>query len=175
MSQKIYISCYSCLVLYLHDILEQAELWICLNSECVWCSTEHKVTVQITERLSSRGVFRTLTNISDGEICQKNNSWVQAPNQKFFRLGELDTSELGYIDKHFLKNAKRRSHMETFLRFFLLDTLKTTFWMKSLTKRWTPSGPYFQNLGTFFDFSCSCATQSTDEYASISLNISKYS
>ena len=56
--------------------------------------------------------------------------------------------------------------------------------MENLTQRWTQSGPFFQNQGTFFDFykkgsegflppPC-CVPLSVTEYASISLNIPKY-
>ena len=38
------------------------------------------------------------------------------------------------------------------MEFFLLDTLKATFLMESLTQRRTQSRPFFQNQGTFFDF-----------------------
>ena len=31
---------------------EKTEWWICQNAECVWCSTSHKVTVQITHQLA---------------------------------------------------------------------------------------------------------------------------
>ena len=37
--------------------------------------------------------------------------------------------------------------------FFLLDTLKTIFWIEYLTEKWTLSGAFFpQNQGTFCDF-----------------------
>ena len=39
------------------------------------------------------------------------------------------------------------------LEFFLLDTLKTTFWMENLTQRWTKLGLFFQNWGHYFRFS----------------------
>ena len=35
---------------------------------------------------------------------------------------------------------------------FLLDTLKTKFWMVNLTQGWTESGPFLQNQVTFFHF-----------------------
>ena len=51
-----------------------------------------------------------------------------------------------------LKTIKR-SCCEKFGRFFVLDVLKTKFWMENLTQRWTQSGPsFFQNQSTFFDF-----------------------
>ena len=35
-------------------------------------------------------------------------------------------------------------------KFFLLDTLKTTFRMENLTQKWTQSGHSLQNQDTFF-------------------------
>ena len=51
-----------------------------------------------------------------------------------------------------LKTIKR-SCCKKFGRFFVLDVLKTKFWMENLTQRWTQLGPSFlQNQSTFFDF-----------------------
>ena len=38
------------------------------------------------------------------------------------------------------------------MEFFLLDTLKTIFWMEILTQRWTLSESFFLNQSTFHDF-----------------------
>ena len=49
--------------IYWH-IPEKAECWICQNSECGWCSTQHKSTVQITlSSCRNRDVFRAPSNI----------------------------------------------------------------------------------------------------------------
>ena len=59
--------------------------------------------------------------------------------------------------------------------FFLLDTLKTTFWMEHLTQRWTQSGHFSQKgQGRPSLSHPSCAPVSVTEYASISLNMHKY-
>ena len=50
------------------------------------------------------------------------------------------------------KHKKRTLRREKFWKFFLLDTLKTTFWMENLTQRWIQPRPSFQYQGTFFDF-----------------------
>ena len=45
--------------------------------------------------------------------------------------------ELGYFDKHFVKNTiqdKKRLGREKPWEFFLLDTLKATFWVEDLTQ-----------------------------------------
>ena len=39
------------------------------------------------------------------------------------------------------------------MEFFLLDTLKTTFWIEYLTQRWTLSGPFSEKSRHFFRFS----------------------
>ena len=57
--------------------------------------------------------------------------------------------ELGHFDKHFVKNLKKKVPQGKILEFFLLDTLKTTFWMEILTQRWTLSGPFFPKSGYF--------------------------
>ena len=77
---------------------------------------------------------------------------VQARNQKSFRAREisrnLDTSIIILSQKH----KKKKVQQGKFLEFFLLDTLKTTFWMENLTQRWIQSGPFLQNEGVSFDF-----------------------
>ena len=61
--------------------------------------------------------------------------------------------EFGHFDKDFVKKHKKRKlRREKFWNFFLLDTLKTTFWMENLTQRWIQPRPSFQNQGTFFNF-----------------------
>ena len=39
------------------------------------------------------------------------------------------------------------------MEFFLLDTLKTTFWIEYLTQRWTLSGSFSEKSQHFFRFS----------------------
>ena len=55
--------------------------------------------------------------------------------------------ELGHFDKHFVKNTRKKVPLEKILEFFLLDTLKTTFWMENWTQRWKQSGPFFPKSG----------------------------
>ena len=61
--------------------------------------------------------------------------------------------KLGHFDKHFIKKSRRKAPQGKILEFFLLDTLKTTFWMANLTKRWTQSGNFFPKLEHSFWFS----------------------
>ena len=60
--------------------------------------------------------------------------------------------ELEHLDKPFIKNARKKGPAGKILELFLLDTLKTMFWMEDLAQGWTQLGPFFQNQGTFFDF-----------------------
>ena len=41
--------------------------------------------------------------------------------------------KLGHFDKHFIKKLRKKAPQGKILEFFLLDTLKTTFWMANLT------------------------------------------
>ena len=47
-------------------------------------------------------------------------------------------AKLGHFNKLFIKNPQWN-----ILKFFILDTLKTTFWMTDLTQRSTQSGSFF--------------------------------
>ena len=57
---------------------------------------------------------------------------------------------LGYFYKRFVKNTRKKGSAEKNLGVFLLDTLKTTFWMENLTQRWMQLVHSLQNQGTFF-------------------------
>ena len=90
--------------------------------------------------------------------------------------------ELGHFSINISsKTQEKEVPQGNILVFFLLDTLKTTSWMENLTQWWIQSGPFFPKSGHFFRFSKrageaspSCMPVSVTEYASISLNISKY-
>ena len=60
-----------------------------------------------------------LTSISDAlpEIFQSREGFVQ----------------LGHFNKHFIKKLRKKAPQGKTLEFFLLDSLKTTFWMANLT------------------------------------------
>ena len=55
-------------------------------------------------------------------------------NKKFFIVGE-DGVELVQFNKHFVKTKEKEAPQGNIFEFFLLDTLKTTFWMVNLTQR----------------------------------------
>ena len=51
------------------------------------------------------------------------------------------------------KKASQGKVLNIFFRkYFLLHTLKTTFWMENLTQRWAQSGSFSPKSGHFFDF-----------------------
>ena len=77
---------------------------------------------------------------------------MQARNQKKFQ-GSGVFVKIGHLSKHFLKNTRKEHPTGKIFVFFLLDTLKTTFWTENLTQRRTQSGPLFPNSGHFFLFS----------------------
>ena len=78
--------------------------------------------------------------------------YMQAHNQKKTFQGRGCFLKLGHFDKHFLKNSGKKTMQQKILEPFVLDTLKTIFWMVNLTSGSTKSGPFFQNQGIFFNF-----------------------
>ena len=60
--------------------------------------------------------------------------------------------ELGHFNKHLSKAQEKETLHGNILEVFLLDTLKTTFSMANLTRRWTQSGSFFPKSGHFFRF-----------------------
>ena len=58
--------------------------------------------------------------------------------------------ELGSFDKLFFKNTQKKAPQGKILELFLLDTLKTTFWMEDSTQRWTQLGPFFPKVRALF-------------------------
>ena len=60
--------------------------------------------------------------------------------------------KLGHFDKLFVKNQKKAPQGKI-LELFLLDTLKTTFWMEDSTQEWTQLGLFSPKSGHFFRFS----------------------
>ena len=92
--------------------------------------------------------------------------------------------ELGTLINISSKTTEKQALHWNILDFFLLDTLKITIRIENLTRWWTQSGSFFVESRHFFQFSKregevfpllpSCAPVSVAEYASISLNMSKY-
>ena len=68
----------------------------------------------------------------------------------FFATGVF--VDLAHFDKHSVKDTRKESPAEKNFGVVLQDTVKATFRMRDLTKRWTQSGPIFENYGTFFNF-----------------------
>ena len=58
--------------------------------------------------------------------------------------------ELGYLDKYFFKNTGKKRPVGKNFGVFLLDTLKTTFWMEKLTQNWTQLGLLSPKIGETF-------------------------
>ena len=107
-------------------------------------------------------------------------------NQKFSR-GKSKFYGIGHYDKHFVQNTSKKALQGNILEFFLLDTLKITFWTENVTQRWIQSGPFFSEIRTFlkifkkghggpspFLLFPSWTPVNMDEYALLSLNIAKY-
>ena len=77
---------------------------------------------------------------------------VRTGVQPDFFQERKDFVELGHFDKYFVNNAGKEAPSGKILEFFLLDTLKTTFWMENLTQRWIQSGPFYSKSGYFCRF-----------------------
>ena len=56
-------------------------------------------------------------------------------------VGREGFVKLGHFDKHFVKNSRKKIAPQGKI-FFLLNTLKTTFWVVNLTSGWTQSGHF---------------------------------
>ena len=87
---------------------------------------------------------------SSSRFFQCNSLPVYSGAQPEIFQGRGGLVGLGHIYKHFVKNTRKKAAHGNIWWFFLLDTLKTTFWMENVTQRWTQSGHFLQNQGTFF-------------------------
>ena len=67
--------------------------------------------------------------------------------------GQGGSVELRHFDKHFVKTQEKKVLQGNILEFFLICTIKTTFWMDNLTQGWTQPGPFFEKSGDFNWFS----------------------
>ena len=80
-------------------------------------------------------------------------------------MGKQGCVELGHFDKHFSENTRKRGPQENILEFFLQGIVKTTFWMESLTQRWT------QSAGSFFPKSENRFSNRTGEASPLPLTV----
>ena len=86
------------------NILEDAliclnkEFWICQNSECVWCSTYHKVAAYSEHYQTCKMECFAKTIVFEW----RRTTWT-------FQ-GRGDFVELGHFDKHFVKNTSKKLH-----------------------------------------------------------------
>ena len=81
-------------------------------SECAWYSTQNKVTVQITEQLSRpRHIQNTVKHLR----------WSDLQEEELLRIIRRAT-------RNFLQPEYYDEHVK---KIFLLDNLKTTFWMEN--------------------------------------------
>ena len=77
--------------------------------------------------------------------------WKQARNQNFFSAGEVLLNQ--GISINFSSKTQKKALQGKILELFLLDILKTTFWIEDSTQGWTQLGSFFPNSGHFFRFS----------------------
>ena len=97
--------------------------------------------------------------------------------------------EIGTSAKILSKAPEKKVPRGNIFEIGLPEALEITLWMENLTQRWTQSESFFQKSGQFLQFlkrageaspqlpipsSSSCTPVKMAEYASISLNRSKY-
>ena len=76
---------------------------------------------------------------------------MQLWKKKYFKVGKVSWNQGTSINIS-SKTHNRKALLGKISEFLLKDTVKNTFPMKNSTQRWTQSGPFYQNQGTFFDF-----------------------
>ena len=140
-----------------------------LNVRILNVSMQCKVTVQIAEQLSRQMYSEHCQTFKMERVAKRAMlEWRCAARILSGQGGGF--VKLGHVNKLFIKNPQWN-----ILKIFLLDTLKTTFWMTDLTQRWTQSGSFYpKKAGEVYPLLRNCAPVSVAAYASISLNIPKY-
>ena len=115
---------------------------------CIYESSNNVRILNVSDVvLSIRSMYKLQSSYRERNVNQKPGA-----QPKMFQ-GRGGFEELGHFDKHFVKNTRKKALQGNILEFFLLDTLKTTFWIENLTERWTQWGPFFPKAGHFFQFS----------------------
>ena len=149
-------------------ISEKTECWIRQSSRCVWCSIKHNVTEQISEHLLRQRCIQNIVKHLKGVVLQR----VQVLNQQFFKVGEKGTLI------NILWKTQEEGQQRNISEIFVLDTLKTTFWMTDLRDKIKASVSKIRTLfliskrdGEVSPLLSSCASVSVAEYALIPLII----
>ena len=94
------------------------------------------------KRIQKNNVKPLSCNFLQKKKKKKKNAWVQVRNQKIFRIeGEV---------WNYGTSINPQGNM---LELFLLDILKTTFWMETLIQRWTQSRLFSLKSRHLFRFS----------------------
>ena len=128
-----------------------AKFWICEGFAGCWiCLNKPKYTL-----IMSQYGWICLNNTENDWICQhlleKTECWICQDSECAWCRGSGRGGigvKLEHFDKHFVKNTRKK-----FWEFFLLDTLKTIFWMENLAHRLTQLGFFPKKSGHFFCFS----------------------
>ena len=98
-------------------------------------------------QLDNIGVlFKKVLLLQPTTLSQRGSSGAQP---EIFQ-GRGGFMKLGHFDKHFIKKSRKKVPHGKYLKFFPLDTLKTTFWMANLTEGWTQLGHFFPKIRALF-------------------------
>ena len=107
-------------------ISEKTECWICQSSWCVWCSTKHNATEQITEHLLWQRCIQNIVKHLRGAVLQK-EQWLSTSAQPaIFQVGEKGCRNRA-LSSTFCEKHKKRTRRETFRKFLSLILLKLHF------------------------------------------------
>ena len=108
-----------------------------LNVKILNVSMQYKVTVQIAEQLSRQMYSEHCQTFKMERVAKRAMlEWRCAARILSGQGGGF--AKLGHFNKLFIKNPQWN-----ILKSFILDTLKTTFWMTDLTQRSTQLGSFF--------------------------------
>ena len=98
-----------------------------------------------------RSLYKLLSSYRDRDVSEHRQTFeMERFSKKKQGVGEV--SETRALRQNILSKTRKKRPLENILEFFLLDSLKTTFWMENLPQRWTQSVPFFPKPGHFFDF-----------------------
>ena len=129
----------------------KTEFWICQNSEKPLMQYIASVHCTNYWAVIKTDVFRHCQTFKMEHFAKRiMPEWRHASRNC---SGQGGSVKLRHFDKHFIKTQEKKVLQGNILGFFLVCTVKTTFWTDNLTQEWTQPGPFFEKSGDFNWFS----------------------